>query len=218
MCLVHLRHGEVAVVGGDKRNTDGVGQRNQARFERSFMVQAVAMQFHRDAVGECFDQACEQAFRFGFLSLAEQSRDRAGGSTSEQDQPGGVRSDSVHRELRLQTGIGVEKPGGGQALKIGEPRRILRQQHDRVGRQARGVGASQRNLAADDRLNAFGGAGLAELQRAEQIGGVGDRHRRHAGVTRQRRNFLRFDGTFAERVGGMDAQMDEISVGHAGSM
>ena len=120
-------------------------------------------------------------------------------------------------ELRLQAGIGLQEAARRQTLEVGEPGRVLRQQHDRIGRQARVVGAGQRDLAADDRLDALGGAGLAELQRAEQVGGVGDRHRRHVGLARQGGDLVRLDGALAERVGGMDAQVDEIGVGHGGS-
>ena len=124
----------------------------------------------------------EQAFGFGLLALGQQAADRAGGAAGQQEQPGGVLGDAVERQLRLQGRVGVEEADGRQALQVGEPGGVLRQQHDRVGRQARVVGAGERDLAADDRLHALAGAGLAEFQRAEQVAGVGDGDGRHAGV------------------------------------
>ena len=103
-----------------------------------------------------------------------------------------------------------------QSLQVRQARRVAREQHQRIRREPRVVGAGQRDLAADDGLHAFGGAGLGELQRAEQIAGVGDRDGGHAGVPGQRGDFLHLDGALAERKGGMDAQMDEIGMGHAG--
>ncbi len=76
--------------------------------------------------------------------------------------------------------------------------------------------ARERDLAPDDRLHAAPGAVLRELQRAEQIGGVGDGHRRHAGLARQRGDLLRLDGAFAERIGGVDSEVDEA--GHCGNL
>ena len=133
--------------------------------------QAVAVQFHRHAVAESFGQARQQAFGFRLLCPRQQPRERAAGAAGEQDQAGRVGGDR-HRsgKLRLQAGIGVQEAARRQALEVGEAGRVLRQQHDRVGRQARIVGAGQRDLAADDRLDALGRAGLAEFQRAEQVG------------------------------------------------
>ena len=39
-----------------------------------------------------------------------------------------------------------------------------------------------------------------------------------AGVARQGGDLVGLDRALAERVGGMDAQMDEIGMGHGGSM
>ena len=218
MRLVHARRGEVAVVGGNQRHAERVRQRDQPGFERAFAGDVVAVQFHRHAVGKRFHELREQAFGLRLLPLREQARQRSGGTAGQQDQPGGMRADRVQPELRLQAGIGLQEAARRQAPEIVEAGGVLRQQHDRVRRQARIVGAGERDLAADDRLDALGGAGLAELQRAEQVGGVGDRHRRHVRVVRQGGDFFRLDGALAERVGGMHAQVDEIGMGHGGIM
>ena len=92
--------------------------------------------------------------------------------------PSACVGDALERKLRLQRRVGVQEADRRQALQVGQARGVLRQQHHRVGRQARVVGAGQGDLAADDRLDALAGAVLGELQRAEQIAGVGDRRRR----------------------------------------
>ena len=68
----------------------------------------------------------------------------------------------------------------------------------------------KRELAADDRLHAGVGAGRGEFEGAEQIAAVGDRHRRHLVLLAQADQLLDLDRAGRERIGGMDAQMDEI--------
>ena len=94
----------------------------------------------------------------------------------------------------------------------------MRQQHDRVWVQARVVGAGQRDLAADDRLDALPRAILGEFEGAEEVAGVGDGDRRHMGVFGQGRELVHADRALAEGVGGMGAEVDEICVGHGGSL
>ena len=218
MRLEHRRGGEEAVVGGNQRQVRGVGQGDQAGFDGVLQRQAVAMQFDRAAIGEGLSQAGEQRFGLVLLALGEQACDRAVGAAGEQDQPGRVAGEHIERKLRLEPGVGLQETSRRQALQVRQTGRVLRKQHQRIGRQAGVVGAGQRDLAADDRLDALGGAGLAELQRAEQVAGVGDGDRGHPGRARQDGDLIGLDGALAERIGGMDAQMDEIGVGHGGSM
>ncbi len=123
--------------------------------------------------------------------------------------------DAVERELRLLAGVGVEEAERGEALEVGEADGVLRQEHDRLGGEAGIVGARHCELAADDRLDTLADAVLAEFQRAEQVPGVGDRHRRHLRLAGEGGEFVHLDGALAERIGGMDAEVDEIGVGHA---
>ena len=221
--LEHRRRGEEAVVGGDQRQARGIGERDQAGLDGVLQRLAVAMQLHHAAIGERLGEAGEQRLGLGFLPLGQQPGDRAVGAAGQQDQPGRVRGEHIERKLRLQPGFGFQEAARGQALEVGQPGRVLRQQHQRIGRQAGRVragrvGAGQGDLAADDRLDALGRAGLAELQGAEQVAGVGDGDRGHRRLARQGGDLVGLDGALAERIGGVDAKVDEIGVGHGGSM
>ena len=217
--LVHVGRGEVAVVGGDQRDAGGIGQRDQPGFDAPVPAAgcggAVPSRRDRETLRP---SAASRRSASGFWPSASR---RASGPVVppvSRIRPAACSAIVSNGELRLQAGIGVEEAARRQALQVAQPGRVLRQQHERIGRQARIVGAGQRDLAADDRLDALGGAGLAELQRAEQVGGVGDGDRRHAGLARQGGDLVHLDGALAERIGGMDAQMDEIGVGHGKSM
>ncbi len=141
--LVHVGLAEVAVVGGDQRDAARVGDRDQAGLDGGLDRQAVAVQFLDRAAGERLAHRVEQAFGFGFLSLRQQAADRAGGAAGQQQQAGGIFGDAGERQLRLQGRVGVEEAKRGQALQVGHPRGVLRQQHHRVRRQARVVGCGR---------------------------------------------------------------------------
>ncbi len=62
-----------------------------------------------------------------------------------------------------------------------------------------------------------GRGGDRELHRAEQVAGIGDRDRRHAVLLAQVGQVLGADRALGQRVGGMDAEMDEsrhAAMGH----
>ena len=215
---VHLRPREVAIVGGDERQAGRVGERDQPRFHRAPGGIVVAVQLDRDAIGKGLDKCGEQAVRLRLLPLGEQARERAAGAAGKQEQPFRMHGQGGERHLRLQPRLRLQEAARREPLQVREPHRRLRQQHQRIGRQAGRFGAGQRHLAADDRLDALGRAGLAELQRTEQIGGIGDGDRRHPRLPRKRRDLVSLDGALAERIGGTDAKMDEIGVRHGASL
>jgi hypothetical protein len=63
-------------------------------------------------------------------------------------------------------------------------------------------------------LHACLAGGERELERAEQIVGVGDRDRRHAVQLAELDQFLDPDRALGQRVGGVDPKMDEIGMRH----
>ena len=150
----------------------------------------------------------------GPLAIGQQPRHGALSAAGEQQQPSRVRGKGVESKLGLQTRLSVQKRLRGQALQIGEPLGVLRQQHHRLRWQSRIFGSGEGDLAADDRLDAAESAGLAELQRPEQVSGIGDRHRRHRRLPRQGGDLVRLDGALAQRIGRVDSEMDEISMRH----
>ena len=114
-----------------------------------------------------------------------------------------------------QRRVGVEEAGRTRRWRLARPAAFCASRTSgsgaRRGLSAR-VSASWQPMIG---CTPFADAGLAELQRAEQVGGVGDRHRRHAALARQGRELVRLDRAFAQRIGGVDAQMDEAC--HANS-
>ena len=90
-----------------------------------------------------------------------------------------------------------------------------------VGPQVMGMGhifalllvpASDSHLAANNGLYAGFPRSLSKLQGAEEIAAVGYSHRWHCIVAHKRYQFPDWDGTFKERIGGMNAKMNEVSV------
>src|SRR3954453_11663366 len=53
-----------------------------------------------------------------------------------------------------------------------------------------------------------------EYQRAEQVAGIGDGDRRHILLLAELDQLLDLDRSFGERIGGVDAQVDEIGNRH----
>ena len=215
MRLVHLGRGEEALVGRDQRQPARVGQRDQPRLDRALdrAARAGAVPSRRGpetpppsarssrSASACCPSASSRAIGPRVPPVSRSS-------------PSACAS-SVSSETAASARIGVQEAERGQALQIGEPGRVLRQQHHRVGRQARVV-AARASAIWQPMIGCtpLRRAGLAELQRAEQVAGVGDRHRRHRRLARERGDLVRLDRAFAQRIGGMDAQMDEIGVRH----
>ena len=124
----------------------------------------------------------------------------------------------IERDLRLQPRIGLQKRHRGEPLQVEAASLVLRQQDHGIRRRARTVRAGERHLAADDGLHAAAGAGLAEFERPEQVGRIGDRDRRHRRLLGEGGNLVRLDGALAERIGGMDSEMHEIGVRHGANL
>ena len=83
MRLVHLRLGEVDVVGGDDGQGQLVGHVEQRRLDGALDVEPVAVQLHREAVGEGFAQCGEQARGGVAAAFGEQAGDGAEGAAGQ---------------------------------------------------------------------------------------------------------------------------------------
>ncbi len=211
--LVHRRGGEEALVGGHQRQPGGVRERDQPGLDGALQRQAVPVQLHDGAVVERLGEGAQQRRRLGLARLGQQPGQRAAGAAGQQEQALCVVQHGTQRKLRVRR-IGGGEAERGQALQVGQPGGVLRQQHDRVRGHARLVGADQADLAADDRLHALARAGLAELQRAEQVGRVGDGDGGHPGIPRQGGDLVSLDRALAQRIGGVDSEVDEVGVRH----
>ncbi len=96
-----------------------------------------------------------------------------------------------------------------------------RQQHDpRRSRRQRIAGVRilvaeiDRQLAADDGLDAVARELVRKLQRPEHVVGVGQRQRRLAVRLGQFGQFLDLDRPLQQRIGRMNVKMDKSGVGH----
>ena len=94
-----------------------------------------------------------------------------------------------------------------------------RQQHDARGRRRRsiaGVGILiaeiDRELAADDRLDAVTGHLVREFERPEHVVGVGQRQGRLAVGFGQFAKFGDLDRSLQQRIGRMDVEMDKSGI------
>ncbi len=220
MRLIHVRFGEVTVVGGDERDVSRIGQGDQAGLDGGLHRQPVAMQFLDGAAGERLRHGVEQAFGFGFLA-----RRRAG-----------VRSDPWCRRSAAAGRRRVRRyaRNGSCGFRVGSVSR--KPSDDRRWRLAMPVASwasstsgsgGRRGVVAGCRSDSaiwqpmMGWMPLpaqyCENSRAPNrlpvsvIAAAGMFSRlRHGG------DLVGPDRALAERVGGMGAQMDEVSMRHTG--
>jgi hypothetical protein len=180
----------------------------------------VARQLHRQMVAEAFLQHGQQPCRRISPAFLQQPPQRAAGAARQQDDALGMGLEQFQRDGRLAGGVVPQEAVRGEALDVLQPLRVHRQRHHRVRQQAgdfRAIirrGAGQVQLAADDGLHALAGAVAGKFQRAEHVGGIGQRKGRHAGILGQHGQLVGLDGPLGEGIGGMGVQMDEGRAGH----
>ena len=141
--LVHAGGGEEALVGGDQRQAERVGQRDQRRLDRLLDRQPMPVQLHHATrPGNASASRASRPRPPALRPSASSRRERPARAAGQQDQPVGVGQQRVERDCGRGR-VGLQEAGGGQRAEVGEPRRVLRQQHDRVGRQAGLVGRAR---------------------------------------------------------------------------
>ena len=214
--LVHLRLGEVGVVGRHQRHVMLIGEGDELRLGQGLGLQAVALQLHIEAVAEDPVHFGERRPPLGHLSGGHQRIDRSVPAAGQQDQALGVLGHLRPRHGRLlHAADAVDEGGRGQFGKIeiapfglgqeddgGRPRPLLRQPV---------ADAGHRQGAADDGLDALPLRGHRKLQRAIEVGAVGERDGRHVLGRGQLADGVGLDGAFEQGVGRADAQMDEAA-------
>ncbi len=183
-------------------------------------VLRVALDLDVEPVGKQPGQPLGQRAGAGGVIVAQQRAERAVGAPGQADQALGVGGERVEGDVRRGGGA-VEIVGAGQLHQVGEAGLGLGEQHDRArpggavsGMRRGGVGEVE--LAAEDRLDPGLGGGLRELQRGEEVAGVGQRHGGLAGGPGEFRQRLDLDRALEERVGRVDAQVDELGSVHRG--
>jgi hypothetical protein len=129
------------------------------------------------------------------------------------------------RNLRGIAGLTLEVGTARQLQQVAVAGFALRQQHQLVRRRlvADAIAAVEgpalllagnAELTADDRLQAGVARGERELEGAEEIAGVGHGDGRHGLRLAERDQLLQLDRALRERIGGVDAEMDEIGMRH----
>ena len=229
MGLEHVGRGVKTFVGRDQRQVQAVGQVEERPFGLFLHRHAVAQDFH---VGPSVIRICkarQQVARGVALALLQQSPDRPAGPAGQQDQAAVVLQQSVQRDRRLLAVVAVQIGDLQHLQQIAVAFRVLDQQHHRgfalappaAVRRRHGMAAGllglhlHGDLAADDRLDALVRGRQGEFQGPEQVVGVGHGDRRHVHGPAHLGQVLQADGAFGQGIGGMDPQVDEISMGHA---
>ena len=210
MGLVHVGGGEHAVVGGDEGEGEVIGQGDEAWFQRGVARGVVAVELDDGAAGEGFAELGEEGGGIGAAAILQQGGERAGGAAGEEIQALGVGEEGLRGQAWGEGWFRLQEGERGETAEIGETGGVLGEQDDGVGGAAGLVGAGEGELTADDGLHAGLGAGLAEFQRAEEVAGVGDGGGGLLVGAGQGCDVVWLDGAFAERVGGVGAQVDVL--------
>ena len=219
MRRIHAFFGEKGLVGRNQRQVHGVGQRQQFRLDRGFLAHALAADLDIETVAE--DRLEPVAGRFRRIALPgrEIAPERSAQAAGQCNQALGKGLDGIARHMGRRACFDGQKGLRGQLQQIAVAGLVLRQQDKLIEtvpvspvRLRRFEG--NRELAADDRLDAGPGAGLGKFQGAEQVVGVRDRHRRHPVGFAQRGYVWNFERAFGQRIGGMNPEVDKIGVVH----
>ena len=219
MRLEHVGLQEEGLVGRHQRQVLGIGQVDQPLLGLRLLGQAVAADLDVEAAGEEPGQLGQGLAGRLVLAGEQQAADRALGAAGQGDQALGMAAEIVPADLRHLAGVAFHVGQADQLQQVAVAGLVLRQQHDLVRRRLvavvrRRLVAAQPDLAADDRLQAGIGGGQREFEGAEEVAAVGDGHGRHGPALTGGDQILELDRPFGERIGGMNAEVDEIGVWH----
>ncbi|MNI27398.1 hypothetical protein D3C73_811330 [compost metagenome] len=210
--------GVIDVVGRHQGDVAGVGPFDQPALGLNLAGQAVALQFDVETVAEHPLHLGQGGGGLRRLLLHEQGVDRTVGTAGQQDQSLGLFHNLSPGHARLVHLAGVEVGGRRQGAQVEPALLVLGDQHDcrRLGpaRRRPPADVEHRQGAADDRLNARVLGRLAELQRPEQVGPIGDRHGRHPRLGGHLADLAGLDRPLQQGIGAADPQMDKALTVH----
>ena len=224
MSLEHAAVGEENLVRRHQRQIVGVGEVEQFLLDALLGFLAMAHQLDIEPAGKQRRKLAQRGLSRVVLPFCQQPPDAPRRSAGQRDEAVAMAVQQTHGHLRRIAGRGFQKGPADQYQQIAIAGLGLHQQHKLVGLRLRHRPVDDgavpllfpRNgeLAANDRLHARILGRQGEFQCAEQVAGIGDRHRRHPLAAAEIDQLLDLDGAFGQRVGRMDAEMDEIGVGH----
>ena len=174
------RRGEIDVVGGDQRQIEALGQLDQPRLAIVLRLEVVALQLDVEPARKgVFSRASSPSAR-PRLPWRSALPTGPSGPPEKQDQAGRELLQIDEAQLGRGADLAAEIGAAQELEQIAIARLVLHQNGQPGGRgrpavAALGLLADHRQKAADDRLDAGRRGALAELERAEQIGPVGDR-------------------------------------------
>ena len=195
---------EAHVVGGHHR---GVGFQRQVHgfMYIAFLVFAAgALQFEVVAVAEGRLPFLQQLFGFIIVARDQRAADIAIAAAGECDQAIAVLMDPFALHHRDAARLAFEVAFRDQLRQVQVTVVVLAQQQHAVRLQL-AVGIADPGIDADHRLDAGAERGLVELDHREQVGLVGQCHRRHVLPGELLHQRLDADGTVDERVFGVQA-------------
>ena len=225
MGLVHVLVGEETLIGRDQRQILGIGQIDQLALDLVLVLKEMSLQFDVEPPRKQTCQTVEHRRGIGLAARQEHAPDSPFEPRRQGDQPVGHTGQIFDRDLRFLL---------AGALHIGpadDPHEVpvaglgLHEQNQLIGRDVLAADDPQPapprlgrspdlELDADDRLHPGLHGRDRKFQRAEQVAGIGHRDRRHRLGLRQLRQILRLNRPLGERVGAVDAQMDEGRMRH----
>ena len=213
--------GEVRLVGRDQRQSLGISEIDQAGFRAALPVDAVSLQFDIEAVAEQARQPIATRRGQRRMIAMERQRNRSVRAAGQRDQIFGISLEPFELDMRgLMNRRLQERPrvqphqAAIAALARGQQHDSRRRRRKRVARVGVLVAKIDRELAADDRLDAIARHLVGEFQRPEHVVGVGQRQRRLAVGFRKLAELGDLDRTLQQRIGRMNVEMDESGTGH----
>ena len=226
MRLVVVGAGEVGFVGGDNRYPERVGKLQELRLDVVLALEAVALDLHVEAVAEGRGEPLQPLLGERLLALPQRAVDGPVGTAGERDQPLGVGRERANRSVHRIGRGGIQMRPAHELHHVGVAGLARRKQRDRpvprapLRRHASGL-LDRLRLAlreidvqshADDRLDAGLRELVGELERAEEVVGIGQAQRRQL-VRRGELGELRDrQRTLEQRVRRMDLEVHELRV------
>ena len=222
MGLVHRGIGEEGLVGGDQRQPVLIGEIDERRLGARFSIDTQTGDFHEQAIVERLGKFEQRFLGVVVTAIEQRAADRAVGTCGQGDQSRRTLHHFGQRHRGRRAAFGGEMSLAHQPDQIGPTLVVLGQQDQLIGFGVDRLAAADvvaafadnADLAADDRLHADRGHLVGEFESAEQIAGVGDRHRRHLVLDAKFGEVGNLDRPFKERIGGVNPEMNETRVSH----
>ncbi len=212
---------KIRLIGRDQRQTLGIGKIDQAGLGTALLLDAVTLQLDIEAIAE---QACQPVAARrgqGCMVAVNRQRDRPVGAAGERDQVLGIALQPLELDVRGLMDRRLQERPRVQPHQAAIAALARRQQDDsrrcrsqRIARIGILVAKVDRELAADDRLDAVARHLVGEFQRAEHVVGVGQRQRRLAVRLGEFAELLDLDRALQQRIGRMNVEMNESGTGH----